>query len=119
MSTRGLYTFRDEHDSYTVYCQCDNYPSGAVKKIEAALKFAWELPRFEADEFAASFVAAEKPSGGGQVRLLNCQGDETFDMGQEYHYIITCKNKKLHIEFEGFSGDLVKMKKFKEEKDFE
>jgi len=31
-----------------------------VQWIESALEFAWKLPRYEADEFAAAFVAANK-----------------------------------------------------------
>ncbi len=60
MSTRGCYTFKDENDTLHVYRHSDNYPRGAVEAIKAALPFAWELPRFEADEFAAAFVAGNK-----------------------------------------------------------
>ena len=42
----------------TVYKHSD----GAVCWINKALEHAWPLPRFEADEFAAAFVAANKPS---------------------------------------------------------
>jgi hypothetical protein len=42
----------------TVYKHSDGYPDGAVCWITKALEHAWPLPRFEADEFAAAFVAA-------------------------------------------------------------
>jgi hypothetical protein len=61
MSTRALYTFTDERCSYNVYKHCDGYPSGAAQALKTALTwFAWQLPRFEADEFAAAFCTAGK-----------------------------------------------------------
>jgi hypothetical protein len=60
MSTRACYTFRSDQESFHVYKHSDGYPSGAAEWIEAALQYAWPLPRFEADEFAAAFVAANK-----------------------------------------------------------
>jgi hypothetical protein len=62
MSTRALYTFRsdDGTEEYHVYKHSDGYPTGAADAICAALPFAWPLPRYEADEFAAAFVAANK-----------------------------------------------------------
>ncbi len=61
MSTRALYTFTDETSSWNVYKHHNGYPTGAASVINAALKwFAWPLPRFEADEFAAAFCAAGK-----------------------------------------------------------
>jgi hypothetical protein len=60
MSTRACYTFIDETEEVHVYKHSDGYPTGAAEFIIAALEFAWPLPRFEADEFAAAFVAANK-----------------------------------------------------------
>ena len=63
MSTRALYTFKGEtaEDSWNVYKHHDGYPSGAAETLQDALAFyAWKLPRYEADEFAASFIAAGK-----------------------------------------------------------
>jgi hypothetical protein len=53
------------------------------------------LPRFEADEFAASFVAANK-SGEGDIRLTphyNKHGD------LDYRYEVRCRlnDKDLHV----------------------
>jgi hypothetical protein len=68
MSTRACYRFIPEHGPndfpgvVTVYKHQDGYPSGAAKAIEAALPYAWPLPRFEADEFAAAFVRGNKKS---------------------------------------------------------
>jgi len=66
MSTRALYTFKSiNSDPYgqdwNVYKHHDCYPSGAAQVLRNALDyFAWPLPRFEADEAAAAFIAAGK-----------------------------------------------------------
>ena len=71
MSTRAMYEFKDAGGKRIVYVHHDGYPTGAADKFERTLKsnLAWALPRFEADEFAAAFVAANK-TGVGSVRLL-------------------------------------------------
>jgi hypothetical protein len=63
MSTRALYTFKGETaaDTWNVYKHCDGYPRGAANVLKTVLDyFAWALPRYEADEFAAAFCAAGK-----------------------------------------------------------
>jgi hypothetical protein len=64
MSTRACYRFIDPETAevVTVYKHADGYPEGAVCWITRALDFAWAPPRFEADEFAAAFIAANKKS---------------------------------------------------------
>jgi hypothetical protein len=64
--------------TYTIYKHWSGYPTGMQIMIEKALGLAWELPRFEADEFAASFVAANKTSSG-DVRLVNPDDRMWFD----------------------------------------
>ena len=93
MGTRAIYQFRDGDDECFVYKHYDNYPQGAVHFIEAAKGFAWKLPRFEADEFASAFVAANKSKNGGGVRLISHRfknEGEILDANSwcEYHYII-------------------------------
>lgn len=77
MSTNAVYFFDDtfKNDRGTtnicaVYKHYDNYPEGAASHIEAAKDYAWKLPRFEADEFASAFVAANKNKDGGEIRLV-------------------------------------------------
>lgn len=60
MSTRAMYSFVDEHETHHVYKHHDGYPTGAAEWINAAVAFAWPLPRYEASDFAAAFVAANK-----------------------------------------------------------
>lgn len=97
MGTRALYTFKDKSGEYHVYKHFDGYPTGALGFIEAAKKFAWELPRFEADEFAASFIAANKDSGGGIHLTVGKTWEEAAPADIEYHYVITEKECQLHV----------------------
>ena len=69
MSTRAVYSFQDYESTYHVYKHWDGYPDAALKFIAAAQGLAWELPRYEAGDFAAAFVAANKKPGGGDVYL--------------------------------------------------
>src|SRR5262245_57836446 len=70
MGTRAVYTFIDQDDSFSVYMHWDGYPYGACRLIAKAFPLAWPLPRFEADEFAAAFVAANKQQPGN-IRLTS------------------------------------------------
>ena len=99
MGTRAIYIFEDDHEEVHVYKHYDNYPSGAVDFIENAKEFAWELPRFEADEFAAAFVAANKNRKGGEVRLVNARFKDREEMLEandwcDYHYVISKHNSQ-------------------------
>lgn len=87
MGTRAIYTFLDINgeDKCTVYKHYDGYPRGAADFIENAKSYAWKFPRYEADEFAAAFVAANKSPEGGGVRLVS---DPTSYNWCDYHYII-------------------------------
>ena len=98
MSTRAVYTFKDADSTVHVYKHHDGYPEGGLSWIANALPHAWDLPRFEADEFAAAFVAANKESGGG-VRLFPTRITEPhkFASDAEFHYIIQPGGKTLQI----------------------
>jgi hypothetical protein len=94
MGTRAVYTFIDDtEDRHSVYKHWDGDPSGACGFIAKALKQAWPLPRFEADEYAAAFVAANKQEAG-DIRLTSGP-DAHCDL--EYTYEISCPDGKLHI----------------------
>ena len=102
MSTRGLYTFKDADGAYTVFKHWDNYPTsasgyGAYQFIKNALAYAWQLPRFEADEFAASFIAANKKAGGGDLRLLPADATNGDAMGVEYWYTVELAGQRLKV----------------------
>ena len=104
MGTRAIYKFEDSNDECFVYKHYDNYPQGAVHFIEAAKEFAWELPRFEADEFASAFVAANKNKAGGEVRLVShhLKGeDEILESHHwcDYYYVISFDGE-LQVEIQ-------------------
>lgn len=87
MSTRAVFIFKDLEFGTTniVYKHSDGYPEGACEAINNTLSFAWELPRYEGDEFAAAFVAANK-SGQGGVRLVQSPKHIAADV--EYIYTV-------------------------------
>ncbi len=98
MSTRACYTFTDNSGSYHVYKHHDGYPTGAAGHIQNALSKAWELPRYEADEFAAAFVAANKNTSGS-VRLMPSGPIQDVAPGDiEYRYeIFPGNNGELRV----------------------
>ena len=123
MSTRACYTFVESngggqhhvykhHDGYPYEGQLDanglktlasktKFECGGLVFIENAKQFAWELPRFEADDFASAFVVANKPRGGGGVRLINTRDPWDFSSDSEYWYKVThsrADSSDVHVE---------------------
>lgn len=105
MGTRAIYFFQDfDGSTYGVYKHYDNYPSGAADFIENAKAYAWKFPRFEADDFAAAFVAANKAKNGGEVRLLQMFEQTSIDMVMEdnewcdYYYVVRFEGQGLMVE---------------------
>jgi hypothetical protein len=92
MSTRACYTFKDETETFHVYKHHDGYPSGAEKWIRNAICLAWQMPRFEASDFGAAFVAANK-NRPGSVRLMETGDIEKVAPGDlAYRYEIEQRN---------------------------
>ena len=82
MGTRAIIEFADVRDErpgngFLVYQHWDGDPVTVRTNVLAALPLAWPLPRFEADEFAAAYIAANKKREGG-FRLVRYDVD-TFD----------------------------------------
>jgi hypothetical protein len=93
MSTRAIYTFKGFGDTYHVFKHHDGYPEGAADAIKNALLYAWEMPRYEPDEFAAAFIAGNKPFRGG-VRVAKSR---TQYSDVEFGYTIyPLEHKKQH-----------------------
>jgi len=121
MSTRAAYTFKDTDGTHHVYKHWDNYPTGAVLSIKNAIESAWDLPRFEADEFGTAFIAMNKSKSGGGLRLIS---NHDAIGGLEYRYVIECLNDELLItafsiedygtysEKQIFKGTLAEFEKF-------
>lgn len=94
MGTRAVITFIDEDNTFHVYKHWDGNPESILGCIEAAKVFAWELPRFEVDEFAAAFIAANKCKGGGDIRLTHNYEDHP-DI--EYRYEVRSTDCGLEV----------------------
>lgn len=96
MSTRSTISVEDEHDKFTIYRHCDGYPDGphgVPSELRKVLTHTWELPRFEADDFAAAIVRAWK-DGGGNIRLTTGH-DRHADT--EFQYFVSCKDGVIHL----------------------
>lgn len=96
MGTRAVFTFKDNYNSeeFHVYTHWDGYPEYAALQLVRALDKAWPLPRFEADEFACSFIGANK-SGEGNFRLTK-HWEEHGDISYRYE-IWQAANKQLIV----------------------
>lgn len=85
MGTRATITVYGEGESYCLYRHNDSSPKKVFAEMREALRFAWPLPRYEANEFAAAIVCASKRPGGGHVRLSNGRDDH---LDTDYHYTV-------------------------------
>lgn len=93
MSTRAVFTFKDSENIFSVYKHSDGYLTGALDALLKAKKLAWELPRFEASEFATAFIAMNKKRSG-EVYLTT--GPE--DHGDlNYRYVVEYKDDDVFI----------------------
>lgn len=100
MSTRSTITVRDRKDgneAYHIYRHSDGYPDtqhGVIATLPEAFKFAWQLPRYEADDFAAAIVSAWK-DGAGNIRFS--QGRDAHG-DTEFHYEVYQDGGKVYVE---------------------
>lgn len=101
MSTRATYRFFDDRQSFTIYKHFDGYPEGGLRWIEKAKEKAWPLDRFEASDFGAAFVAANK-DGAGNVYLT--EGHDSHGDTQ-YTYDVTCCNGELVVSINGAKAE--------------
>ena len=86
MSTQAIYSFVDESGTARVFKHWDNYPEGAALFLNKAKELAWPLPRFEADEFAAAFIAANK-TRAGDLRVLTREADNERNICMSVDYM--------------------------------
>lgn len=114
MSTRATITVRDRKDgnrAFSIYRHCDGYPDsehGVLEGLKLALSYAWALPRFEEDDFAAAIVAAwKKPAyrpspgipdyiaQGGNIRFTEGRDEHG---NTEYHYEIWPDKDRIAVQ---------------------
>lgn len=118
MGTRAVFTFKNDHESFSIYKHWDGYPEGAASFLTNAIPFAWKLPRFEPCDFAAAFIAANKSNGGGDVYMTTnheAHGDleyfyEIFQSDRNGQMIIHAYHVSQELEslFYGRLKDFVK-----------
>ena len=97
MATRATLRVSDEDDRFDIYRHFDGYPDGqcgVIHDIKAAMDLAWELPRFEARDFAAALVATMK-TGAGSVYLTR---EASRHIDRAYHYDVTFAEQALQVE---------------------
>jgi hypothetical protein len=95
MATRSNIIVQDEYNRIQLYRHWDGYPKAVIPELKTALEFAWKLPRFEADDFAAAIVRAWKDRGGGNIYIDG--GPKAFEMihgDTEYVYAIKFDKRK-------------------------
>ena len=92
MGTRSNLIIADDYNRLQLYRHWDGYPdseTGVLADLEKALPYAWPLPRFEADDFAAAIIRAWKGEGGGNIYIDGApKGWEKIHGDVEWVYII-------------------------------
>lgn len=100
MSTRCTLTIegsnRGEDSAIQVYRHWDGYPDAVIPDLNKVLAYAWPLPRFELDDFAAALIAAWKQPGGGNI-YVDPRSDLSHD-NIDYAYTITHDGKSKHVD---------------------
>jgi hypothetical protein len=94
MSTRAVITFADDGQQFHVYKHGDGQPAEIGKALEATLPYAWPLPRYEATDFAAAFIAANKQKHGGGIALTTHWTDHG-DLG--YRYLLYVSERTVMV----------------------
>jgi len=99
MSTRCVVTFKDETQSFSVYKHYEGYPNNIKFLVADAEKFAWELPRFKAGDFAAAFIKVAK-AGRNDVSLT-ASAEAHGDLS--YSYVVTLTDGELYVEVKNYN----------------
>jgi len=101
MGTRAVYIFEKGYKKTHVYKHDDNEPNEGIQYIKNAFKFSWELPRYEPEEFAAAFVAANKKEPG-DISLID------HVPSVNYLYKVTYQQSQLWLQiFDYVANDIV------------
>ena len=93
MGTRTVITFKDAHEEFSVYQHYDGYPSYVIQNIASAIPFAWDFPRFEARDFGAAYIAANKTGAG--VIYLTTNADAHGDL--DFKYVVSVPKDANHL----------------------
>ena len=106
MSTRCNIIVKDDHNSIQLYRHSDGYPDGrcgVISDLQQALQYSWELPRMEADDFAAAIIRAWK-EGGGNIYIDSKEDiPKSLHGNIEYFYIIIPNEREKNWQIEVFN----------------
>lgn len=98
MGTRAVISFHDTNGGeFNVYQHWDGDPETVIANIMGtfSVQMCWEWPRWEADEFAAAYIAANK-SGSGNLRIARSIA-EHGDLA--YSYIVRQAGERLVVTY--------------------
>lgn len=103
MGTRAVITFKDEFGSVSVYQHWDGDPDTIAENIQKtfASKLCWDWPRWEADEFGAAYIAANKGQCGN-IRITKgprAHGDLSYSY--TVGLVENHTEKALYIKWKG------------------
>ena len=120
MSTTSTIQISDDEDTFFIYRHSDGYPwgeHGVPATLAKAIPFAWELPRFEAMDFAAAIVRAWK-EGGGNIYFTKGHDNHA---DSEFQYTVTFGDDGLRLKAEdvGFAFDNISEEERRRETMFE
>lgn len=109
MGTRSNLIISDDSNRLQLYRHWDGYPdgeSGVLAELEKAFPYAWPLPRFEADDFAAAIIRAWKGAGGGNIYIDGSpKGWELIHGDVEWVYTIQTRKKCQENKPPEFRGE--------------
>lgn len=105
MGTRGVITFKDLSGGYSVYQHWDCNPEmveGYILQVFEKRR-CWAWPRWEADEFAAAYIATHKDAGGS-FRISNGASNHG-DLSYAYE-VIALPDEGLQLDWKDhYSGE--------------
>lgn len=89
MSTRSNIIVDDGIKRIQLYRHMDGHPEHVISELGEVFVFAWALPRFEADDFAAAIIRAWKELDGGNIYIDGSPKDWELLHGDiDYLYVI-------------------------------
>lgn len=98
MTAPAIISVTDAQGEWNVYLASDGTPLPALEGLRRALGKTWALPRFDAADFAAAYVAANKQSGGDMWFINRATSWKTHcPPGIEWRYIVSVRHGNIHV----------------------
>ena len=106
MSTNALIKFYDTpghsfgegpNQTFYVYQHWDGYPAGVAITLAMTFDYAFKLPRWQANDFSAAFIAANKNSDNSVKQGGNIYISDGSDY-KDYEYHVTFKDGDVRVK---------------------